>query len=80
MYQSLVRQMVALFRAAFANAAPGLVAALLFYWTPSVQTPDPRQAAHAERSEMISGGVASKAGAIGHAIAEKPCASELPSR
>lgn len=79
MYQNLVRQMVALFRAAFANAAPGLVAALLFYWTPSVQTPDPRQAAHAERSEIISGG-ASKAGAIDHAVAEKPSASEFPSR
>lgn len=76
MSQSLVRQMVAFFCAAFANAAPGLIAALLFYWTPSVQTPDPRQAARAERSEVISGDVASKAGAVGHA----GVVSEVPPR
>ncbi|WP_330084363.1 hypothetical protein [Methylocystis iwaonis] len=76
MSESLVPKMAALFRAAFANAAPGLIAALLFYWTPSVQTPDARQAARTERSEAISVGGASKAGPVGHA----GVASEVPPR
>lgn len=83
MSESLVRHIVALamlLRAAFANAAPGLIAALLFYWTPSVQTPDPRQAARTERSEMISGDVASKVGLVGPAVADRPGASEIRSR
>lgn len=83
MSDSLTRKIVALaamLRTAFANAVPGLIAALLFYWTPSVQTPDPRQAAHAERSETISSGVAPKAGSVGHAVVDRPGASEFPSR
>lgn len=82
MSDSLTRKIVALaamLRTAFANAVPGLIAALLFYWTPSVQTPDP-QPARAERSETISSGVAPKAGSVDHAIVGKPGASEFPSR
>lgn len=83
MSDSLTRKMVALaamLRTAFANAVPGLIAALLFYWTPAAQTPEPRQAARAERSEMISDGGASKAGSVGHAVVDGPGASEFRPR
>ncbi|KAF2992440.1 hypothetical protein OGR47_05310 [Methylocystis sp. MJC1] len=90
MFESLIRQTVALaalLRAAFANAALGLIAALLIHWTPVGQTTEPRQAAaKAEKSfaapigDDLAGGVASKAASVGHALVDRLGASNLRPR
>lgn len=78
MFESLLRQMVALttlLRTAFANAAPGLMAALFIHWTPVGQTTEPRRtAAQAEKS--LTAVAAPIAG--DHAGGVAPKADDLP--